>query len=200
MTTYLPLDAIEITNQCVVLCDLRIWTGPGSSAWQVFRGSQDEVGRSIAAILNEAGIKRIDDFGGVCKTFLCDGDMYKESPPQTKGNAAVFSFTPKNRITIEGIEMARVSNIAKYLILVLTTQKQDKFGKVWVLTGMLRYLTGENLLYYEDTDSVIDELKSYPDSARVTAVHVQVPGYEDNIAQFADRVISQDEYMQEVLK
>jgi hypothetical protein len=42
MISYLPLSAVEVTNQCVVVCDLRKWTGPESPAWQVLRGYQDD--------------------------------------------------------------------------------------------------------------------------------------------------------------
>ena len=82
--------------------------GRESSAWQVIKGSEDEVGRSLAAILDDYSVRRIDDFGGVCRTFLCDGDQYCEAPPHIIGKAAVFSFTPKNRRAAEGLEMARV--------------------------------------------------------------------------------------------
>jgi hypothetical protein len=55
------------------------------------------------------------------------------------------------------------------------------------------------LTYYEDTGSVVDELKVSPESARVHAVHVQAPGYDDRIARLADRVVSQSQYQHEVL-
>jgi hypothetical protein len=98
MIVCLPLNSLQVTNQCVVVCELQKWNGPESSAWQVIKGSQDEVGRSLAAILDDYSVRRIDDFGGVCKTFLCDGDQYCEAPPHIIGKAAVFSFTPKNRL------------------------------------------------------------------------------------------------------
>jgi hypothetical protein len=200
MNAYLPLNSLEVTNQCVVVCDLGAWNGPESSAWQMIKGTQDDVGRSLAAILDERGVRRIDDFGGVCKTFLCDGEAYREAPPRIKGSAAVFSFTPKKRLAAEGLDMARVASAAGYRLLVLTMQKQDKFGKVWVLRGVLRHLTGETLTYYEDTDGVVDELKESAESARAFVVHVQAPGYEDCVARLADRVVSQTQYQQEVLE
>jgi hypothetical protein len=67
MISYLPLSAVEVTNQCVVVCDLRKWTGPESPAWQVLRGYQDEVGQNLAALLDISGVRRFDDFGGVCE-------------------------------------------------------------------------------------------------------------------------------------
>lgn len=196
----LSLSSLSVTNQCVVVCNLQKWTDAESSAWQILRGTQDEVGNSLAMILDGFGISRIDDFGGVCKTFLCDGDEYVETPPRTKSKAAVFSFTPKKRIVAEGAEMARVSSAAGYNILVLTVQKHEKFGKVWVLCGMLRHLANSHLTYYEDTDSVVDELKSSPESSKMTVVHVQAPGYEHCVSRYADRVISQSQYQNEVLE
>ena len=73
----------------------------------------------------------------------------------------------------------------------MTVQKHDKFGKVWVLCGVLRHVAGSVLTYSEDTDSIVDELKKSAESNKVTAVHVQAPGYEDCIAYLADRVITQ---------
>ncbi len=200
MTLHHPLGSLEISNKCVVLCDLRQWSGIDSPAWLIFTGSQDAIGCDIASILDEARIDRIDDFGGVSKSFLCDAEEYKDNPPKIKGNAAVFSFTPKNRIKIEGQDMARVAKTSGYKILVMTVQKDDKFGKVWVLRGILHNWLGQRLTYYEDTNSIIDELKSSPEEGKVIAIHVQVPGYEENVAVLADRVISQAEYQQEVLE
>jgi hypothetical protein len=198
--TFVSLSSLSVTNQCVLVCDLQKWTDSESLVWQVLRGTQDEVGRSLAAILDDIGVIRIDDFGGVCKTFLCAGDEYVETPPRTKGKAAVFSFTPKNRIMAEGSEMARVSSTSGFDLLILTVQKHEKFGKVWVLCGALRHLSSSNLTYYEDTDSVVDELKSSPESSKVNVVHVQAPGYEHYISRLADRVISQSQYQKEVLE
>jgi len=197
---WLPFKSLEVSNQCVVVCDLGQWQDPESSAWQVVKGSQDDVGRSLAAILDERGIRRIDDFGGVCKIFLCDGDEYVQAPPRVRSGAGVFSFTPKNRLALEGLEMARVSAAAGYKLLLLTVQKHDKLGKVWVLCGILRHLTGDTLTYYEDTDSVVDELKASPEADRVTAVHVQAPGYEELVSKLADRVVSQQQYQREALE
>jgi hypothetical protein len=130
---------------------------------------------------------------------LCDGDLYKENPPPIQGSATVFSFTPKNRIAAEGQEMARVAKLAGYKFLVMTVQKGDKFGKVWVLTGLLRHRTRGALVYYDDTGSIIDELKSLPEANMIIAVHVQAPGYETEPARLADRMISQADYRHEVL-
>jgi hypothetical protein len=196
----LPLHSLRVSNQCVVVCDLKKWTGPDSSAWQVVEGSQDEVGRSVAAILDDYLVRRLDDFGGVCKTFLCDGAQYRAVPPRIIGKAAVFSFTPKNRLAAEGVEMARASSAAGYQVLIMTVQKHDKFGKIWVLLGVLRHLTGGMLTYYEDTGSIVDEIKKSMESAKITVVHVQAPGYEDCRARLADRVITQQQYQQEVLE
>jgi hypothetical protein len=200
MHTYLPLSSLEVTNQCVVVCDLGAWNGPESPAWQIIKGTQDEVGRRLAAILHDRQVRRIDDFGGVCKTFLCDGEEYRKAPPRTTGNSAVFSFTPKKRLAAEGFEMARVSSAAGYRLLVLTVQKDDKFGKVWVLRGILRHLAGETLTYYEDTDSIVDELKRSEEGGKISVVHVRAPGYEDRVAQLADRSVSQSQYLLEVLE
>ena len=96
--------------------------------------------------------------------------------------------------------MARVCARAGYSLLILTVQKQDKFGKVWVLLGVLRHLAIDSLTYYEDTNLIIDELKAFPEGKRVVAVHVQVPGYEAYTAQLADRVISQSAYQESALQ
>jgi hypothetical protein len=199
MNAYVPLSSLEVTNQCVVVCDLAAWKRAESEAWQAIKGTQDDVGRQLAATLEERAIRRLDDFGGVCQTFLCDGEVYRQTPPRIRGSAAVFSFTPKQRLAAEGLEMAEVSHAAGYRLLVLTLQKQDRFGKAWVLCGILRHLAGDPLTYYEDTGSVVDELKVSPESARVHAVHVQAPGYDDRIARLADRVVSQSQYQHEVL-
>lgn len=200
MITGYSINRLQVTNQCVVVCDLERWTSPDSSSWDVITGSQDDVGRRLAAFLDGLDIRRIDDFGGVCKTFLCAGEEYLEAPPRTKGNAAVFTFTPKNRLAAEGHEMARVTRAAGYKALVITVQKHAKFGKVWVLCGALRNLTGRTLTYYEDTDSVVDELKTSQEAERVIVIHVRTPGYEDRNSRFADRVVTQSQYQQEILE
>jgi hypothetical protein len=197
--TRVPLRALEVTNQCVAVCDLDRLSGPGSAAWRLINGSQDEVGQRLAAALMDRDIRRLEDFGGVCETFLCDGDEYRQQPPRITGSAAVYSFTPKKRLAAEGDEMVRVSSAAGYRLLVITLQKKGRFGKVWVLCGILRHRSGPALTYYEDTNTVIDELKRSTESARITAVHVRVPGYEDAVAHLADRVVSQSQYQQEVL-
>jgi hypothetical protein len=195
-----PLAALQVTNQCVAVCDLLLWTDSESAAWTTLRGSQDDVGKAIAALLEQRNAVRIDDFGGVCKTFLCDGEAYLESPPRTRQGGSVFSFTPKNRLALEAQEMARVARAAGYDLVILTVQKHDKFGKVWVLRGILRNLKTDRLVYYEDTNTVIDELKSSPDGHRVHAVHVLAPGYEEHASKLADRIVSQRQYRQEVLE
>lgn len=96
--------------------------------------------------------------------------------------------------------MARVASGAGYEVLILTVQKHDKFGKVWVLLGALRHMAGRTLVYYEDTAEVVDQLKTSPEANRVTAVHVQAPGYENSVSRFADRVVTQSQYQQEVLQ
>ena len=196
-----PFDDLEVTNQCVVVCRLDQWVDSGSQAWSVIRGTQDEVGDDIAGFLQSAGVERIEDFGGVGETFLCDGDVYVDEPPRIRGRAAVFSFTPKNRLAAEGQEMARVSAMAGYRIMVLTVQKHKKYGKVWVLNAVLANLRpDDHLTYYEDTNTVIDELKSGENANRVSAVHVQAPGFEQFTSQLADRVVTQDQYRLEVIK
>jgi hypothetical protein len=181
------------------VCQLVLYTGRESSAWVTYRGSQDEVGSALGALLEQYKVGRIDDFGGVCKTFLCDGETYLESPPRAKPGGAIFSFTPKNRLALEGHDMARVARVAGYTLLVLTVQKHDKFGKVWVLDGILRHLKHDNLVYYEDTNTVVDEIKGSTSGGRVHVVHVQAPGFEENVSELADRVITQAEYRREVL-
>ena len=197
--SHFSLHTLEVTNQCVVMCDLRQFTESASPAWQLLRGQQDDVGRAVAATLLEQDVHRIDDFGGVAETFLCDGGVYRDSPPRLKdARAAVFSFTPKRRLVAEGLEMARVTRAAGYRRLVMTLQKHGKFGKVWVLGSVLRHLPGR-LLYYEDTASIIDELKACAGSEKVTAAHVLAPGYETYRAVYADRVVTQRQYRQEIL-
>ncbi len=193
------LHALEITNRCVVVCELGRWSAPDAAAWTTLNGTQDEVGHSLAQLLTAEGIRRIDDFGGVCETFLCDGDAYLVAPPQIAGTAAVFSFTPKKRIAAEGLEMARVATQAGYRLLILTVQKHKKFGKVWVIQGILGHMSGAPLEYYEDTNTVIDELKTGPGAEKIRAVHVQAPGYEHCVSRFADRVVTQEEYQAGVL-
>jgi hypothetical protein len=195
-----PLDALAVTNQCVAICDLAHWQNAHSAAWRLVKGTQDDVGRALAGILSAKGARRLDDFGGVCKTFLCEGEKYLAQPPRTKPGGAVFSFTPKNRLIAEGHDMARVCAAAGYAALILTVQKHGKFGKVWVLCGLLRQHAGDVLVYYEDTSDVVDELKSSPEASRVCAVHVQVPGFEAHVAHRADRVIDQHQYRREVLE
>src|SRR5215831_6911583 len=146
-----------------------------SPAWRLLSGTQDEIGQCLAKYFDRCGVRRLDDFGGVCETFLYNNDVYVDSPPRVKPGAAVFSFTPRKRVLAEASQMARVCTRAGYSLLILTVQKHDKFGKVWVLRAALRHLKVDSLTYYEDTNSIIDELKASPEGKRVVAVHVQVP-------------------------
>jgi hypothetical protein len=194
------LNELQITNQCVLVCDLGQWRGEESPAWTLLSGTQDEVGKDLSAQLARSAVNRLDDFGGVSASFLCREDRYAEQPPLTKPGGAVFSFTPKKRLIAEGSEMARVASLSGYSLLIITIQKHDKYGKVWVLLALLRHLPNGTLTYFEDTNTVVDELKSSPEATRVVAVHVLAPGFEDYSSQRADRVVSQLEYQREVLR
>ena len=193
------LHELAMTNQCVLICDLGLWKDESSPAWRLISGSQDETGREIARLFENLTISHLDDFGGVCETFLCHEDRYVEKPPKVKKGGAVYSFTPKKRVLAEGSEMARVSALAGYSLMVLTLQKHDKFGKVWVLLAALRHLPGGQLTYFEDTNTVVDELKSSPEAGKICAVHVKTPGFEQFTSRLADRVVSQEESRNEVL-
>jgi hypothetical protein len=199
MNNLTTLDNTEITNQCVLVCDLRAWATPDSACWVSLKGTQNEIGSYLANIFTLAQIKRIDDFGGVCKKFLCDGEEYLKTPPRTKPKAAIFSFTPKKRVYAEGLEMARVAHDSGFEFLILTLQKHDKYGKVWVLSSALNQLNN-TLTYYEDTNTVVDELKTFTAQQKVIAVHVISPGFEQYQSKLADRVISQQEYQNEVIE
>ena len=164
-----------------------------------FDGRGGCVGARLARLLEEASIQRLDDFGGVCETFLCQGEEYLASPPRTASGAAVFSFTPKKRVLTEASQMARAARAAGYSLMILTMQKDGKFGKVWVLRPVLRHFTGGRLTYYEDTNSIIDDLKSSPEGANILAVHVLTPEFSHLTSHHADRVVSQLRYQQEVL-
>lgn len=190
---------LQVTNQCVLICDLRLWSGPDSQAWLVLSGNQDDVGAQIARSIEAAGVSRLDDFGGVAETLLCQEDLYLADPPRVRPGGAIYSFTPKKRLASEGTEMARVSAAAGYALMILTVQKHDKFGKVWVLCGTLRYLQGAPLTYFEDTNTVLDELKSFPEGSKVVAVHVKAPGFEDHKSLLADCEATQSEYRREAL-
>ena len=96
--------------------------------------------------------------------------------------------------------MAQSAKAAGFELMILTLQKHDKFGKVWVLLGTLRDPAIEGLTYYEDTHTVVDELKAAPEGSRICAVHVKTPEFAHENSQFADRVVSQSEYQQEVLE
>jgi hypothetical protein len=193
------LSDAGITNQSTLVCDLRTWKDPDSEAWIALTGGQDAVGTRLARMLEDASIQRLDDFGGVCETFLCRGEEYLASPPRTASGAAVFSFTPKKRVLAEASEMARSAHGAGYSLMILTMQKDSKFGKVWVLCAALRHFTGGPLTYYEDTNTIIDDLKSSPEGPKILAVHVQTPEFAHMTSHHADRVVSQLQYQHEVL-
>jgi hypothetical protein len=161
------LSDIAITNQSTLVCDLRAWKDTDSEAWIALTGAEDAVGTRLARMLEEASIQRVDDFGGVCETFLCRGEEDQASPPRTASGAAVFSFTPKKRVLAEASDMARSASAAGYSLMILTLQKDGKFGKVWVLCSALRHFTGGSLTYYEDTNTIIDDLKSSPEGPKI---------------------------------
>jgi hypothetical protein len=193
------LSNIGVTNQSTLVCDLRAWRDAASEAWIALTGAEDAVGTQLARILEEASIQRLDDFGGVCETFLCQGEDYLASPRRTASGAAVFSFTPKKRLLAEASDMARSASAAGYSLTILTLQKGGKFGKVWVLCTALRHFTGGSLTYYEDTNTIIDDLKSTPEGSKILAVHVLAPEFAHMTSHHADRVVSQLEYQNEVL-
>jgi len=193
------LSDIAVTNQSTLVCDLRIWKHADSEVWIALTGAEDAVGTRLARMLEEASIQRLDDFGGVCETFLCRGEEYLASPRRTASGAGVFSFTPKKRVLAEASDMARSARAAGYSLMILTLQKDGKFGKVWVLCTALRHFTGGPLTYYEDTNTIIDDLKSSPEGPKIVAVHVLAPQFAHMTSQRADRVVSQLEYQNEVL-
>jgi len=45
--------------------------------------------------------------------------------------------------------MARVCHTTGYDLLILTVQKHDTFGKIWVLSALVRYLEHNELVYYK---------------------------------------------------
>jgi hypothetical protein len=100
---------------------------------------------------------------------------------------------------VEASEMARSARAAGYSLMILTLQKHGKFGKVWVLRAALRHFRGRPLTYYEDTNTVIDDLKASPEGAAIRAIHVVVPEYAQSVSRLADGVINQAQYRQEVL-
>jgi hypothetical protein len=193
------LSDTGITNQSALVCDLHTWKGVASEAWIALTGTEDAVGTRLARMLEEASIQRLDDFGGVCETFLRRGEEFLASPPRTASGAAVFSFIPKKRVLAEASEMARSAHAAGYSLMILTMQKDSKFGKVWVLCAALRHFSGGALTYYEDTNTIVDELKSAPEGSKITAVHVLTPEFAHMTSHFADRVVSQLQYQHEVL-
>lgn len=199
MLSLSSFKTLEISNACVLVCGLTNWTNDDSACWMSLKGTQAEIGSTLARLFDQFPISRIDDFGGVCKTFLCRGDEYLLDPPKTKPGAAIFSFTPKKRVEAEGLEMARVAHVSGYHYLVLTLQKHGKFGKVWVLSAALDKMQSGIPTYYEDTSTVIDELKVSNVGTKVIAVHVQSPGFEEFVSTHANRVITQETYQKEVL-
>ena len=58
---------------------------------------------------------------------------------------------------------------------------------------------GGRLTYYEDTNSIIDDLKSSPEGSKILAVHVLTPEFAHLTSHHADRVVGQLQYQQEVL-
>jgi hypothetical protein len=170
------LSDTSITNQSTLLCDLRDWNGAASAAWIALTGTQEAVGARLARMLEDASINRLDDFGGVCDTFLRRGEEYLASPPRTVSGAAVFSFTPKKRVLAEASEMARSARAAGYSLMILTMQKEGRFGKVWVLCAALRHFTRGPLTYYEDTGTIIDDLKASPEGSKSTRDPRSDPG------------------------
>jgi hypothetical protein len=190
---------LDITNTCVLVCELARLKTPDAAAWCVLRGTQEEIGSALAAAVAAAGIARLDDFGGVAKTFLCDGDAYRADPPRTREAGAIYSFTPKNKAQAEAPAMAESARRAGYALLILTVRKDGKYGKVWTLSGMLRHFDSQRVTYYEDTGALIDELKALPEGAAVHAVHVLAPGFEEHRSILADRTVTQEAYRAEVL-
>jgi len=96
--------------------------------------------------------------------------------------------------------MARVARDAGYHLLILTLQKHDKFGKVWTLVAALQHMTAGRVNYYEDTNTIVDEIKESSVGTRVQAIHVLAPGFESHVSKLADRVVPQSEYRREVLQ
>ena len=198
--THATLESAGVSNQCVVVCELSDYHGKGSICWNAYKGTEDEIGVALAERLQQARISRIDDFCGVSETILCAGGQYAEDPPLVRPHGAIFSFTPRKRVMEEAHDMARAARSAGYELLVVTPQKHGKFGKAWVLCAALRHTGDAAYTYYEDTNTVIDEIKALPEGARLAAIHVEAPGFEEFKSQLADRVISQKRYLEEVLQ
>ncbi|HKB58528.1 MAG TPA: hypothetical protein VKC56_00640 [Gallionellaceae bacterium] len=198
--THATLEDAGVSNQCVLVCELKDYHGKGSICWNVYKGAEDEIGTAVAERLRQAHISRIEDFFGVSQTILCEGGQYAEDPLLVRPHGAVFSFTPRKRVMEEAHDMARAARSAGYELLVVTPQKHGKFGKAWVLRAVLRHAGEAAYTYYEDTNTVIDEIKSLPEGARLTAIHVEAPGFEEFKSQLSDRVISQKRYLEEVLQ
>jgi len=195
----LDIHSLVPTNSCLVVCDLDALVAPDAPAWSLLQGSQAEIGAALAAHVSAKGVSRLDDYGGVAKSILSAGDAYLDAPPRVRDHAAVYSFTPKNKIAAEGLAMALCARKAGYRLLVLTVQKEGKYGKVWGLRALLSQPAGPRLVYYEDTASVVDELKAAPEGDHIEAVHVLAPGWEDQSSARADRVLTQAQYQAEVL-
>lgn len=71
---------------------------------------------------------------------------------------------------------------------------------MWTLEGLLRHLDDRTIDYYEDTNTVIDDLKASEQGHRINAVHVQAAGFEEYVSNAADAVISQQGYLTKVLE
>lgn len=193
------LEAAGVSNQCLLVCDLADYHGTDPACWTVVKGTQDAAGAAIADKLATAGVTRLEDFGGVAQSLLCEGDTYLEQPPRVRPGGAILSFTPKKRLLAEGHEMARVAAAAGYRLMILTLQKYGKYGKSWVLCGMLRHAQEGGYTFYEDTAEVVDEIKTSGEGGKVVAVHVEAPGFEEYRSRHADRVLTQREYRDAVL-
>jgi hypothetical protein len=180
-----------------LLCDVSQWQDPSSPVWCPLVGSQDEIGQRIAAMIHANNTDRLDDFGGVAAFALCDGRTYRTAPPRMRQGGAIFSFTPKKQLLSEGEEMARAAASAGYGWMLIMLTKHGKFGKVWILESILRADPDLRLEYFEDSNGVIDEIKSLDVGERLKAIHVQVPGYEYCVAKHADRRVTQSEYVAE---
>ncbi|HEY5995060.1 MAG TPA: hypothetical protein VIU46_10740, partial [Gallionellaceae bacterium] len=133
-------------------------------------------------------------------TILCEGEQYVTDPPLTKPHGAVFSFTPRKRVMTEAYDMARAARSAGYDLLILTPQKHGKFGTAWTLCSALRHAGDLVFTYYEDTNTVIDEIKGSPEGSKITVIHVEASGFENFKSEHADRVISQQQYREEVVQ
>jgi len=90
-TTKRRLSDTGVSNQSTLVCDLCAWKDPDSQSWVALTGAEEAVGTRLARMLEEASIRRLDDFGGVCETFLCREQEYLAAPRRT----AVHVLTPE---------------------------------------------------------------------------------------------------------